>query len=171
MAAPRKLEDVDWETWVPKHTATLVFVVRDTRVLLIRKKRGLGAGKINGPGGRLEPGETPLQCAIREVEEELLITPRDLTRFGENSFHFADGYSIHVHVFRADDFRGEPTETDEAVPLWTSLAEIPYGEMWEDDDLWLPHVFEGRCFRGRFLFDEDRMLGYDLVVDPPEPVE
>ena len=71
----RSLEDVDWERWEPRQRATLLFVVRRDEILLIHKKRGLGAGKINGPGGRLEPGETPLACAIREVEEELCVTP------------------------------------------------------------------------------------------------
>ncbi len=50
--------NVDWTTWEPKERATLLFVIKEGQILLIRKKRGLGAGKINGPGGRLEPGET-----------------------------------------------------------------------------------------------------------------
>ncbi len=51
-----------WENWEPRERATLCFVRRENEVLLIRKKRGLGAGKINGPGGRIEPGETPAEC-------------------------------------------------------------------------------------------------------------
>jgi len=65
----RNLGDIDWATWTPVDTATLLFVVRHTEVLLIRKKRGLGAGKINGPGGRLEKGESLAECAVRETEE------------------------------------------------------------------------------------------------------
>ncbi|MGD2110491.1 MAG: NUDIX domain-containing protein, partial [Phycisphaerae bacterium] len=61
----------DWSTWRPRQTATLLFVIRAGEILLIRKKRGLGAGKINGPGGRVDPGETPREAAIREVQEEL----------------------------------------------------------------------------------------------------
>ena len=41
---------------------------------MIRKKRGLGAGKINGVGGRLKPGELPLAGILREAHEELRIT-------------------------------------------------------------------------------------------------
>jgi len=67
--APRRLGDIDWSSWRAVDRATLTFVTEGSRLLLIRKKRGLGAGKINGPGGRLEQGETPLACAIREVEE------------------------------------------------------------------------------------------------------
>ncbi|MEM9057182.1 MAG: NUDIX domain-containing protein, partial [Pseudomonadota bacterium] len=60
---------IDWAAWTPKDIATLLFVVRGGEVLLIHKKRGLGAGKINGPGGRVEPGETVQECAVREVRE------------------------------------------------------------------------------------------------------
>jgi len=57
----RALHDMDWDAWTPRQRATLVFIVRDGQVLLIHKKRGIGAGYINGVGGRLEPGETPFE--------------------------------------------------------------------------------------------------------------
>ena len=66
-----RFEQIDWQRWEPDEHATLCFVIRGGEILLIRKKRGLGAGKINGPGGRLEPGETALDCAVRETREEL----------------------------------------------------------------------------------------------------
>lgn len=163
---PRRVDEIDWSAWVAQDVATLVFVVDAGRVLLIRKKRGLGAGKINGPGGRLEPGETLEECAIREVQEELLITPKELEKSGECRFQFVDGYSIHVHTYRADGYVGEPTETEEAIPHWFDLSEIPYDEMWEDDRLWLPLLFARTPFDGRFVFEGDRMLDYRLSVDP-----
>ena len=63
--------------WTPDILATLMFVVQKGRILLIRKKRGIGAGKVNGPGGKFEPGETALQCVLREVREELQIDIED----------------------------------------------------------------------------------------------
>ena len=156
------LSDVDWKSWRPADRATLTFVVRSSQILLIRKKRGLGAGKINGPGGRLEPGETPIECAVREVEEELRVTPTGLAECGELHFQFTDGYSIQVFVFTASACRGEAEETEEAIPLWTPLDAIPYHEMWADDELWLPRVLAGRSIFGRFLFDGDRMLDHAL---------
>ena len=50
----RTVNDIDWTTWQPQQRATLLFVIQGNQVLLIHKKRGLGAGNINGPGGRLE---------------------------------------------------------------------------------------------------------------------
>ena len=161
------IEEIDWEAWRPQQRATLLFVVRDGEILLIRKKRGLGAGKINGPGGRIDPGETPLACAIREVREELCVTPVGVRESGELRFQFVDGLSIHGYVFTATGCRGEPRETDEATPLWTRTSEIPYQEMWADDRLWIPLMLAGTWFDGRFLFDGDSMLGHQLEVGGP----
>jgi 8-oxo-dGTP diphosphatase len=158
----RTLADIHWPSWKAEDEATLLFVIRGGEVLLIRKKRGLGAGKINGPGGRMHAGETPLEAAIREVQEEVCVTPREISACGELSFQFVDGYSIHVHVFRAAGCDGEVKETDEAVPLWTSLDAIPYDEMWADDRIWVPMMLEGRPFNGHFIFDGDEMLDHDL---------
>ena len=164
-AGKTRLSDIDWSSWRAVDRATLTFVLEDGQVLLIRKKRGLGAGKVNGPGGRLEPGEKPIDCATREVEEELGITPQGLEYRGENLFQFVDGYSIHVYAFVASSYEGKVRETDEATPLWTDLDAIPYDEMWEDDRLWLPHALDGLTPQGRYIFDGDHMLDWELEVD------
>ncbi len=163
---PKRVDAIDWNDWKPVDRATLLFVIREGKILLIRKKRGLGAGKINGPGGRLEEGETPEQAAVREVEEELLVTPSEIRPAGELSFQFMDGHSIHVWVFTATECAGEAKETEEAVPLWTELDQIPYDEMWADDRIWVPLMLEGRSFSGRFVFDGDAMLDHQLETDP-----
>ncbi len=166
MAHPR-VSEIDWSTWSPKDRATLLFVVETDarRILLIEKKRGLGAGKVNGPGGRLEPGETPLDCAVRELREELGVGATGVTAHGELSFHFVGGYDLHCHVFRAERCVGDPIETDEATPLWTSLDAIPWARMWADDAHWLPMLLAGDRFRGRFVFDGDRMLDHAIERD------
>ena len=157
---PRTLGEIDWTSWKAVDLATLLFVVKDEEILLIRKKRGLGAGKINGPGGRLENGETPVEGAVREVQEEVGVTPAKPVKRGELKFQFVDGYSIHVHVFTAEDCTGAVRETEEAIPLWTPLDQIPYDEMWADDRIWLPRMLRGEGFLGRFIFDGDDMLDH-----------
>ena len=57
--AVNRLADLDWSTWRARDPATLVFVLRGDEVLLIDKKTGLGMGKVNAPGGKVDPGETP----------------------------------------------------------------------------------------------------------------
>ena len=157
-----RIDEVEWERWTPRERATLLFVIRAGRILLIHKKRGLGAGKINGPGGRIDAGETPLECAIRETREELRVTPVDVRECGELRFHFADGWSIHGYVFTATDCEGEPQETEEARPFWAPLDRIPFDRMWADDRYWFPSMLAGRRFDGRFYFDGDELLGWEL---------
>jgi 8-oxo-dGTP diphosphatase len=162
LAAVTTVAEIDWTTWVPQDRATLLFVVEQDRILLIEKKRGLGAGKVNAPGGRIEPGEAPIDAAVRELQEELGVRASGVVEHGELSFHFVDGYLLHCHVFRADACLGEPIETDEAKPLWTPLDAIPFARMWADDALWLPVLLARERFRGRFVFDGDRMLDHAL---------
>lgn len=156
--------ETDWSAWRPREEATLCFVFRGDEVLLIRKKRGLGAGNFNAPGGKLEPGETPWEAAVRETREEVGITPLDARRTGELFFQFADGYSLYCHVFRADTHEGVPRETDEAFPFWVKTRAVPYDGMWADDRVWLPHVIAGMGVRGWFEFDGAKMLSHKVLM-------
>lgn len=159
------LADIDWDSWRAKVPATLVFVIRDGKILLIDKKTGFGKGKVNGPGGKLESGETPEACAARECFEELGITVSNLQYCGQHRFQFVDGLSIHVWVYKTTEYEGIPTESIEARPLWVPVDEIPYDQMWEDDGIWLPMLLRDELFHGRWIFDGDKMLEYELLTD------
>jgi 8-oxo-dGTP diphosphatase len=165
---PRQVDRIDWERWQPVDRGTILFVIRNQEILLIHKKRGLGAGKVNGPGGRLDDGESPLECAIREVVEEVEVRPVGARESGQLMFQFVDGYSIQVWVFRAEDCVGDPTSTEEADPFWVSLEEIPYDSMWADDAIWLPLLIREQRFTGRFVFDQDSMLDYEMILQGDE---
>lgn len=160
--AARTCAAIDWAAWEPNMRATLLFIIHGGSVLLMEKKRGLGAGKINGPGGKIDPGESGLECAIRETEEELCVTALDAESVGVLKFQFIDGLGIHCEVFRATRFEGTPTETDEGIPCWHPLDAIPYHRMWQDDIHWLPGVLAGGRFSGEFIFDGDTMLDHQV---------
>lgn len=166
MSSVQTPSPIDWHYWVPEIRATLMFVVQGFEVLLIEKQRGIGAGKINGPGGKIDPGETPLESAVRETQEELHITPREPRKMGELFFAMTDLPDIHCHVFTARSFEGVPTATAEAIPRWTRLDRVPYELMWEDDRHWLPMLLEDdRTFMGRFLFEGERIEWMDVKFD------
>ncbi|MGF1678269.1 MAG: 8-oxo-dGTP diphosphatase [Candidatus Methylacidiphilales bacterium] len=152
------------ENWIPVQRAVLCFIFEGDRVLLIEKKRGLGAGKVNGPGGKIDPGESALQAAQRETQEEIGITPLHPQSSGELFFQFTDGLSIHCEVFRSDAYEGHLVETDEALGFWCALQEIPYERMWQDDIYWFDHLIHRRYFRGYFTFDADLMLSQRIEL-------
>ncbi len=152
------MEPFDWTAWKPKIPATLLFIVREDEILLIKKKRGHGMGKINGPGGKIDPGETPLQGAIRETYEELCIHVKDARKVAELCFEMSDYPNLLCHVFLASEYTGTPTETAEAIPLWTKISEIPYDQMWEDDQYWLPRILAGETLVGKFRFNAETLM-------------
>jgi len=141
--------------------------VKDKRVLLIKKKRGFGAGKLNAPGGRLEHGETLEQAVIRECIEEIGLRPLNLEYRG-----FIEFYSINskpdwiVYIFVARNFEGRLRESEEAKPEWYELNKLPYESMWEDDRYWLPYVLSGKYIEARFWYDRDysKILHYEVKV-------
>lgn len=161
---PAHVDTIDWPKWQPTETAVLCFTVDGDRVLLINKKTGLGAGKVNAPGGRIERGESAERAAVREVKEEVGLDVGGLRKAGELFFEFVDGYKLHGTVFFASEFAGTPVETREADPFWCRVSQIPYERMWEDDRYWLPLALDGVEFRAYFVFDGDRMLSKRIEI-------
>lgn len=161
---PTRVDAIDWKRWTPTEDATLLFVVRDHSILLIHKLQGLGKGKINGPGGRVEPGETTRQCAVRETQEEIGVTPTGVRYAGRLHFQFTNGYRLRGDVFRADGFEGRLIQTDEAIPEWFPLDAIPFERMWADDPIWFPHLLNRQPFTGYFIFDDDTMLDHRVTA-------
>lgn len=160
----KSVEEVDWDGWEPEETAVICYIFKDNKVLLINKKTGLGKGKVNAPGGRIEAGEMPMEAAVRETREETGLTPLNLKYVAQLSFIFTDGYSLKGFVYFADDCSGELKETDEADPFWQPSEAIPYEKMWEDDIHWLPKAIEGNFVEARFIFNEDTMLSKHVEV-------
>ncbi len=152
------------DDWPCEQVATLMFCLSGTKVLLIEKKRGFGSGKINGPGGKLEPHETLAACACRETLEETGITVTDPKSAGVLCFSFKDGFSMRVHPFISTNFRGVATESAEAIPFWQTIATIPYQRMWQDDKYWLPHVLSGGSVSGHFYFDGDQLTHHKFFL-------
>lgn len=151
----------DWLPFDQKRFYTNAFIIQDDKILLGLKKRGFGINKYNGFGGKVEPGETLTEAAMRELKEEAGIDA-PLKHAGSLLF-MAKGseWAFQIEIFSARTYSGTPTESDEMRPEWFSIASsvasdadaimppIPYETMWDGDDNWLPLVVQGRKFVGR----------------------
>ena len=72
------------------------------------------------------------------------------------------GETIIMHIFRVDEFIGEPKETEEMRPQWFDVKEIPYAHMWPDDPFWLPLFLQGKKFKGKFVFEGDIITEHSI---------
>lgn len=148
---------------------SLLFLLRDDKILLAMKKRRYGAGKWNGVGGKADPGESAEQAAIRECQEEIGVTPVNPKLVGNLKFYEKDDPSFghDCHIFTATKWRGDPVETEEMRPEWFDIKDIPYKQMWPDDELWLPRLLEGALFRGSVTTDgSNELVSYDIKTVP-----
>lgn len=135
---------------------TLMFVIKDNKILIARKKRGFGAGLYNGLGGKVEFGETIEDAMIREAYEEANITPKNYKKRAIIDFdEFVKDERTHVnmHIYIADDYEGTPTESNEMIPVWFDLNKIPFSRMFPDDSHWLPEILKGNNVKGFFKYD------------------
>lgn len=148
-----------------KKLLTLIIIHQHLKVLLGMKKRGFGAGRWNGFGGKVSQGETIQEAAKRELREEAGIKVNNLEKVGIINFEFDGNPEIlEVHIFKSDTFSGEPTESEEMKPQWWNINEIPFKDMWPDDIHWMPLFLNGKKFKGKFLFGEsDIILKHELV--------
>ncbi len=151
---------------------TLTLIVCDDKILLGMKKRGFGMGRWNGFGGKVEEGELITEAAKRETLEECGITIVKMKKVGIHEFEFVSkrGDILEVHVFRVDDWTGEPRETEEMRPQWFTTDAIPYDVMWPDDIHWIPVFLAGKTFRTRFLFGENDTV-IEARVDENVPLD
>jgi 8-oxo-dGTP diphosphatase len=155
------------DRWRPDQVGTLMFVREGDRVLLIHKLRGHGAGKLNGPGGKTEPGETPQRCAVRETEEEVGIRAVDPALGAVLRFVDSDAQDWLGYVFVAHRFEGTVRDSREALPVWWPVDTLPFDEMWDDDRYWLPRILAGERLEGDFLFRDGVLAAHRLRTLSP----
>ncbi len=147
--------------------STLLFLVKKngeviTDICLAMKKRGFGAGRYNGVGGKVEEGETIEYAVKRETREEVHVVVNDIHKCAELAFTFPHNESWNqlVHVYFAFSWEDDPLESEEMKPYWFSVNDIPFKEMWPDDIYWLPNVLQGKYVKGAFTFGEG-----DVILD------
>ncbi len=138
---------------------TLGIVHQPPKVLLGMKKRGFGAGRWNGFGGKLQDGESLEESLRREFKEEANIDIGSVEKWGVLEFVYGSNSEVlQVHVYMVSNFTGEVAESEEMRPQWFAMDAIPYEVMWPDDKFWFPLLLAGKKFKGKFWFDENNVI-------------
>lgn len=150
--------------------ATLCYVRRDGQTLMIHRIKKVGdmhAGKWNGLGGKLEPGETPEECAIREIWEESGLRVERLDLKGLLTFPaFAKDEDWYAFVFVASEFSGELIDSPEGVLHWVADSELLGLNLWEGDRIFLPWLERPGFFSGKFIYQDGRLVDHYVTFYP-----
>lgn len=137
----------------------LWIVIKDNKILLCMKKRWFWVWLWNSAWWKLDDCEDMSECMIRELKEETNLEAKInwIEMAWVLYFYFPDNpeWSNECHVFRINDFVWEPEETEEMLPKWYNLDEIPYDMMWKDDILWLPRIIAWEYIEYEIYFDKD----------------
>jgi 8-oxo-dGTP diphosphatase len=130
----------------------------------IKKANDMHAGKWNGLGGKLEAGESPEDCALREVWEESglrLVNPvlRGIITFP----HFSKGEDWYVYVFVAYAFTGELIDSTEGVLAWVDNDKLFDLNLWHGDRVFLRWLDDPRFFSAKFVYTSGELTKYEVV--------
>lgn len=141
----------------PLRPRTVSFMVKEGKVLLGYKKSGFGKGNLLGIGGKVEQGETLEKSASRELQEEIKVMVNKFVPMGYLHFYFPhiedESWNQKVHIFIVHDWINDPQETDEIRPEWYDMDNLPFEQMWDDAQYWLPDILRGKEIQCEFLFD------------------
>jgi 8-oxo-dGTP diphosphatase len=146
--------------------ATLCYVKRDGCTLMVyrnKKANDIHEGKWNGLGGKFEPGETPEECAVREIYEESGLSIHNPKLRGLLMFPNFKGNDWYVFVFTATEFSGELIDSPEGELEWIRDEKMLSLNLWESDHIFFPWIQDAKFFSAKFEYEADKMKGYEVV--------
>ncbi len=119
---------------------TLCYLEKDGCYLMLhrtKKKNDENQGKWIGVGGKLEPGESPEECAAREIREETGLIAENLQLCSVITFISDQWDDERMYLFRSRHFSGELIRCDEGDLAWIPVDEVENLPTWEGDRLFL----------------------------------
>lgn len=147
--------------------ATLVYVQHEGKTLMIhrvKKENDFHEGKWNGLGGKFEQGETPEQCAIREIREEAGLEIRNPRLRGLITFPLFDGKDDwYVFLFTAPEWSGELIDSPEGRLAWIPDDELLNLNLWDGDREFMPWLKQDKFFSARFAYENKKYVGHTVT--------
>ena len=147
--------------------ATLCYVMKDDKTLMLyrnKKENDYHKGKWNGLGGKLEQGETPEECAIREVYEEAGLKVSNPEMKGLITFPLFDGVDDwYVWFFVFNKFEGELIDSPEGHLEWIENKKLVDLNLWDGDKIFIPWLFQKECFSAKFIYEDGKYIAHSVT--------
>lgn len=146
--------------------ATLCYVMHEGKTLMIyrnKKENDYHEGKWNGLGGKFEQGETPEECAVRELKEETGLDAVNPRLKGIITFPMFDTKEDwYVFLFVIKEFTGELIDSPEGELAWIENDKLPGLNLWEGDKIFIPWLFQDKFFSAKFNYESGNFTGYTV---------
>lgn len=146
--------------------ATLCYLRKNGKTLMVhrvKKPNDIHEGKWNGLGGKLDPGETPEECARREIREECGLEVEQLTWKGLLTFPlFANDEDWYAFVFVAQAQEGELIDSPEGDLRWIDDDKITDLPLWEGDSIFLAWLDRPGFFSAKFNYVNGKFIDYSV---------
>ena len=155
--------------------ATLCYIEQDGKYLMMlrnKKRSDPNEGKWIGVGGKLEAGETPMECARREIREETGLVATEMIHFGDVYFYSDVWEEEIMRLFLVKRFEGRLTRCDEGELHWIDKSEIFDLNLWDGDRIFLQYLINGRRFdEMRLSYKGDRLCGCSVDGSEQELID
>ncbi len=152
--------------------ATLVYLKKDNKTLMMhrnKKENDMHKDKWNGLGGKFIDGESPEECAIREIKEETNIDIQKLILKGILTFpnNIGKGDSWYVFVYVSYDFKGElfkNRDVTEGTLEWIDDDKLLNLPIWEGDKIFIPLLDKPGVFSAKFIYSGNALTQKDIRI-------
>ena len=147
--------------------ATLCYLKSNGKTLMlhrVKKENDMHEGKWNGLGGKMETGESPEECVVREVREECGLILKNLKLKGIMTFPNFDGVDDwYVFVFTANEFEGELLDSNEGNLKWIDDDKLMDLNLWEGDRIFMNWLDKEGIFSAKFIYDNGKYIKHEVV--------
>ena len=146
--------------------ATLCYVMQNDKTLMLYRNKKVNdyhEGKWNGLGGKFESGETPEECAVREVYEESGLVVNNPIMKGFITFPLFDGEEDwYVFLFVFNQFEGKLIDSPEGELQWIPNNKLVDLNLWDGDKIFIPWLFEDKCFSAKFIYENGKYISHTV---------
>lgn len=140
--------------------------MKDNQTLMLyrnKKENDYHEGKWNGLGGKFEQGETPEQCAVREIKEESGLTVKDPNLKGIITFPMFDGKDDwYVFIFTFNGYEGELIDSNEGELAWIDDDKLTDLNLWEGDSIFIPWLYQDKFFSAKFNYENGSYIDHEV---------
>ncbi|MEJ5272516.1 MAG: 8-oxo-dGTP diphosphatase [Spirochaetota bacterium] len=147
--------------------ATLCYLKKNGKTLMLfrnKKKDDMNGGKWIGLGGKIEEGETPEECAIREIKEESGYIAKNLILKGILTFPAFDGNNCwYVFLYLVTEFEGDMIDSSEGTLKWINDEDLMNLPMWEGDKIFLKWLNEKGIYSGKFIYKDEKFIDFTYI--------